>query len=59
MTLAKFIEEYNYAPWELEKVAYCAQDITDSPELVKAAKDYLLSEQKLNEELEKAGYTIG
>lgn len=41
MKLEEYVEQYNEAPYELYEFAEGAVDVTDAPELSKAAQAYL------------------
>ena len=57
--LKEFLENYNYAPYELREVAEIATEVTDSEVLSDAAKKFLEAEETLESVLEEIGYEFG
>jgi len=59
MTLVKFLDIYNYAPYDGREVAEAAIEVTDHIPLAKAAKEYLDKEQTFFDELDKISFEFG
>lgn len=59
MTLTEFIEKADGAPWELERVAELATEVTNVPELREAAQEFLAWRQEFLDQLEAFEVELG
>ena len=59
MLLEEYVEDYNFAPYELSEFADGARYVTDCPELKEAAIEYLAAKHALLNALLEAGVELG
>jgi len=59
MTQEKFLEKYNYAPFDEEEIAWVASKVSDNKSLFFAAINFLESKDVFEAELEKIVFEFG
>jgi hypothetical protein len=59
MKIAKWLKKFNASPCDLTELAERLDDVTDAPDLTKAAFDYRKAEEAFRKALAKLGYEPG
>jgi len=59
MTVAEFLEEFNYAPYDLSEVAELLTQITDNEDLAEEARAFLDAKDNFHHMLDDIGFVIG
>ena len=59
MTVAEFLEKFNFAPYDLSEIAGLLSQITDNDDLVEEAGAFLDAKENLHHMLDDIGFEFG
>lgn len=59
MTVAEFIEKFNFAPYDLSEIAPQLVEVTDNEDLAEEARAFLDAQKNLYHMLDDIGFEFG